>query len=124
MFKGFFKKADFILMAVLILFGIVGSILVSSAQGLGDKVTITVDGELYGTYSLSEDREIRVENGKKKNLVVIENHTVKMESANCKNGVCVNHKPIAASGQSIICLPNRVVVSVEGKEKKYDAVSK
>ena len=47
-----------------------------------------------------------------------------MESSDCHNQVCVNHKPISRSGESIICLPHKVVVQIEGgKEADVDAVA-
>ena len=40
-----------------------------------------------------------------------------MEWADCPDQICVNHRPVSRNGESIICLPNEVVVSVKGGEE-------
>ena len=35
-----------------------------------------------------------------------------MENASCPDGICVSHRPIFRDGESIVCLPNRVVITV------------
>ncbi len=47
-----------------------------------------------------------------------------MVKADCPDQLCVNQKPVSKNHESIICLPNRVVVEVESKEEsEYDAVT-
>ena len=85
---------------------------------------MTVDGKKYGVYSLSEDKTIAVKRGNKLNVIRIKHGYVTMSEASCENQVCVKHKAISKTGESIICLPNKVVVSISGKEaNKYDSVS-
>ena len=46
---------------------------------------------------------------------------VYMEKANCKDLICVKHKPISKNGESIICLPNQVYIEViSDVEKEID----
>ena len=81
----------------------------------GDTVTVTVGGRLYGEYPLHEDRTevIRTEN--RENVFVIRDGKVYMESASCPDGICKNHRAIFRDGESIICLPNGVVITVTSK---------
>lgn len=124
MLKGVFKKADFVLMIALIVVGIASSAAVSLSSSLGDKVVIEVKSSIYGTYSLGEDRTIKIKSGDSTNTVRIKNGKVSMIESSCKNQICVHHSPIDKTGQSIICLPNRVVVRIEGKgDNEYDAIS-
>ena len=51
---------------------------------------------------------------------MIENGSVVMEWADCPDQLCVNHRSISRDGESIICLPNRVVVSIEGTDGKNE----
>ena len=44
---------------------------------------------------------------------VIQNGEVFMENSNCKNQICVKHKKISRSGESIICLPNKVIIQTK-----------
>ena len=79
-------------------------------------VKVTVDGELYGIYSLQKDQkvEIKTENGY--NILVIEDGKAYVKDASCPDGICSSHRPIKHTGASIICLPNKVVVSIENNE--------
>ena len=81
----------------------------------GDAVTVTVDKQVIGTYSLAEDRTVEIRTGaegKELNLLVIRNREAYVESATCPDGICAFHKPISRNGESIVCLPHRVVVTV------------
>ena len=82
----------------------------------GNTVKVTVDGQTFGTYSLDKNQTIEIKTEKGYNIVVIENGTVRVEEASCPDGVCSSHRPIRFGGSSIICLPNKVVVSIENKE--------
>ena len=45
-------------------------------------------------------------------IMVIENGEVYMESADCPNQICVHHSAISHNGETIVCLPNRVIIEV------------
>ena len=122
--KKYITKADIILLVVLVVVGIASSVYFAVSRSAGERVIIESDGELYARYSLNEDQRIEVKNGNKVNIVVIEGGEVYVEEASCKNQVCVDTGRIDQAGESIICLPNKLVVRIEGKgDKKYDAVS-
>lgn len=59
------------------------------------------------------------------NTVEIKGGSVSVTEASCKNQVCVRHGSISSPGESIVCLPNRLVVSIEGSGKggEYDSVT-
>lgn len=111
------------MLIVLVLVGLASTAYVAMSRSGGDTVIIEQRGELYGKYSLFEDRTITIEGAKTKNVVSISGGEVTMSESTCKNQVCVRHGAISAAGESIICLPNRVVVRIEGKGGGYDAVS-
>ena len=46
------------------------------------------------------------------NLVVIGRAGVSMEEADCRDQICVHHVSIRAEGESIICLPHKLVVQM------------
>ena len=120
MIKGFVRKADIVLFIILISCGIASSVWLSMTSHSGDKVNVTVDG----VYKLSEDRTIAIKRGNKLNIVKIKHGSVTMAEASCNNQVCVKHKSISKTGESIICLPNKVVVAISGKgANRYDSVS-
>ena len=87
----------------------------------GDIVAVEIDGKPYGTYALSEDRTVEIrtgEGGEELNLLVIRDGKAFMETATCPDGICADHKPIFREGESIVCLPHRVVVIVRTTSDK------
>ena len=121
--KQYIKKADIILLIVLVVVGLASTAYVAVSRSGGDTVIIEQNGDLYGKYSLFEDRTVTIEGEDCENIVKIANGSVVMFESTCKNQVCVRHGAISSTGESIICLPNRVVVKIEGKGGGYDAVS-
>ena len=111
------------MLIVLVLVGLASTAYVAMSRSGGDTVIIEQNGDLYGKYSLFEDKTITINGKHSKNVVSIDGGEVIMYESTCKNQVCVRHGAISATGESIICLPNRVVVRIEGKGGGYDAVS-
>lgn len=110
-------KNDIILIAVLLICAAVGIIYLYVFRGNGDTVKVTLDGETYGVYSLAENitEDIHSENGGL-NRLVIKDGKAYVESATCPDGICVAHPPVFRDGESIVCLPNKVVVTVTVKD--------
>ncbi len=82
-------------------------------RGHGTIVSITCDGELYGTYELNKDQVIELEIG---NILEIKNGIANMIWADCPNQVCVETKPISEKGEMIVCLPHKLVIQIIGDE--------
>lgn len=80
----------------------------------GELVTVTADGQLYGSYPLSKDARITVESKHGTNVIVIQGGKVRMESSSCAGGDCL-FGSIDENGGSIVCLPNRVTVKTENQ---------
>ena len=86
------------------------------------RAEVRVDGEVTGVYSLAEHQTVDI-NGH--NLLVIEAGEVYMQEADCPDRYCVHHKPISKTHETIVCLPNRVVVTIlGGEEAAYDGISR
>ena len=115
------KKNDWILAGVIVVIAAVVLLFQLTRKNSGEgEVSVSVDGEKFGIYSLTEDRTVDI-NGT--NRLIIENGTARMEWADCSDQICVEHNAISREGESIICLPNKVVVAVEsGEEAELDGV--
>jgi len=90
-------------------------------RGEGDKVVVTVDGKTFGTYSLTEDVRVEIRTGAKDeelNVLVIKDGQAYVETATCPDGICSGHKPIKREGESIVCLPHKVVITVYVTEEE------
>lgn len=85
-------------------------------------ITVKVDGVIEGVYSLAEDQELELNGGT--NKLVIKNGKADMVEADCPDKLCVNQKPISKNHESIICLPNKVIVEVDSAvNSEIDAVT-
>lgn len=122
------KKADFIIIgAVAAVVAVLLIFLYGINSGTGDYVQIEVDGELVEVLPLDEDatREIKTDNDGI-NILVIKDGKAAVTDANCPDGICAKHIPVNKSGESIICLPHKVVISVvsdKSDDSEIDAVA-
>jgi hypothetical protein len=109
-------KSDFFLIgSILIIALIVLAILAFTAKS-GKMVKVIIDGKEKYAYNLNENKEEIIFTGKNnefQNIVVIENGEVFIKNANCPDKICVSHRKISKKGQTIVCLPHKLVVEVE-----------
>ncbi len=75
---------------------------------------VSVDGEIYGRYPLDTDRTINIG---ETNICTISGGYVSMTDAECPDKSCMKMKSISKAGETIVCLPNRVVLKIVGKER-------
>ena len=70
---------------------------------------------------LYEEREIPIYEG---NVLWIHNGMADMKNADCPDKICVNHQSISKARETIVCLPNKVVVEIIGGDSdKLDAMA-
>lgn len=117
------KKTDWLLI-VLALVAAVGIWLFYSAGAKnGEGVEITVDGESKAFLPLKEDDSIRIDTENGYNIVTVQDGTVTVTEADCRDQVCVEHKKIKKVGETIVCLPHKLVVEITGDAPvAFDAV--
>ena len=109
------KKNDLILAAAVIAAAaVILAFQYFRQDGSEQRVAITVDGEAFGTYDLTEDQTVEISGT---NRLIIENGTARMEWADCPDQLCVNHRAVDKNGESIICLPNKIVVAIESSDE-------
>ena len=107
---------DIIFVSVLLLMISVIGIFYFFFRGEGDTVIVTVDREIYGEYPLESDLVLEIRTEDSLNTLVIRDGKAYMETADCPDGICTAHRPIFRDGESIICLPNKVVITVVAKD--------
>lgn len=105
-------KNDIIFIIALLLVVMLFGLLYFLLRKEGDVAVVIIDGEVYAEYPLSEDIRLEIKNGDSLNILVIENGRAYVEDASCPDGICVNHRPISKDKESIVCLPNKVVITV------------
>lgn len=106
------RKADLILLAVVLVLGAVLAAVLLRSSG-GGVAQVRVAGVVTASYPLDEDASYTITgaNGGT-NLLVIEDGSARIEEASCPDGVCVHTGRVRRDGQSIVCLPNQVVVEI------------
>lgn len=109
-------KNDIVLVVSLLLVVIIATIGLFLFKGEGNTVVVTVDGKVWGEYSLEEENVINITTKNGNNVLVIKDNKAYISSASCPDGICSAHRPINHNGASIICLPNKVVVEVKTKD--------
>ena len=118
-------KNDVILLTVLIIAAALIWGVTRLTQKDGAYAVVTVDGSVYGTYPLNTDTEMRIGDNEHYNILVIKDGMAEITEASCPDKLCVKQGSAEYDGQSIICLPNKVVVEIKGgKTSSYDAVAK
>lgn len=90
------KKKDIVIIIAIICMAIISWVIPRLFIGIeGDRLQITVDGVLYGTYPLSEEQEIQISDT---NICIIQDGSVKMIDASCPDHLCMKQRSIDRSG--------------------------
>lgn len=118
------KKADIILASALVIIGLAMSYFFSFGQASGDTLIISCGGKKFGSYSLLEDREVIIEQSGHINKVTIKDGVVSMDFSDCHGQDCVKQASISLTGESIICLPHKIVLEISGGKAAYDSVAR
>ena len=107
---------DLILVAVLLVVALALFFVMRSLQardtGSGAQAVVTVEGREIGRYPLKKNGTFPLNGGT--NILVVENGEAWVSEANCPDKVCMGMGKISRNGEFIACLPNRLLVVVEG----------
>jgi hypothetical protein len=96
----------------------------AAAGNAGSVAIVEVNGREVRRVELSDGgaaRRLEVQGYRGKSTVEIEGRSVWMLRSSCRDKLCVGMGKVDSAGQSIICLPNRVVIRIEG-EREPDSV--
>lgn len=91
----------------------------------GTQVVVTRGGEELGRYALDTPTQVPVQGANGFSLtLVVEDGQARVEDSTCPDLICQRHAPVDRAGESIICLPGQVSITVEGGgDLDQDAVS-
>lgn len=107
------KKSDIILIGVIVLVALAG-LLIFSFRGSGREVVVYRDGTEVYRFELDSSEKIVLE-GKdgQENELVIEDGKAYISYATCPDKICVKQGKITKEGETIVCLPHKIVVAIE-----------
>ena len=107
---------DLIIVGILLLAALALFFLMRERQdrdtGTGAQAVVTVDGQEIGRYPLSKSGTFPLNGGT--NILVVENGEAWVSEADCPDKVCMGMGKISRNGEFIACLPNRVLIVIEG----------
>ena len=125
----FVKKQDIYLVLFFLIIGLAAFFWMTFQKKAGEIVQVTVDGIVQGNYPLEIDDQIDITGEGWTNTLVIKDGFANMTIADCPDQICVRHKAISGIGETIVCLPHKVVVEVVSddergqKEKEFDVIA-
>ena len=91
----------------------------------GGRVEVSVDGQVVMTLPLEEDTSLVLGEGAHTNTLVIRDGAAQVTEASCPDHVCMDRGAVRYDGETIVCLPNKLVVTVVGGEDSgLDGVSR
>lgn len=112
------KKRDIVLAAVLLILGITGVLIVKYGLKSGNTADIYIDDKLVQTIDMSVDDEYTFQTDKGSNTVEVRNGAVSVKSADCPDKVCVRMGTKNRNGETITCLPHKLVIEVHGGQEQ------
>ena len=107
-------RNDVILIAVLVALGGALMLWLGLTRQTGGVARVQIDGETVMELPLSQDTRVELGEPGHGNLLIIENGTARVEQADCPDQVCVRQGAVHYNGESIVCLPHKLIVSIEG----------
>ncbi|MBQ7015933.1 MAG: NusG domain II-containing protein [Firmicutes bacterium] len=115
------KRNDIILAVVMILVAAAGFLWYNLAKEEGAAVMLIQNGEEVQSFSLNDEVEYLIETEDDSfNLLVIQGGKAFMKEASCPDQICVNHRPVSNVGETIVCLPNEIVIKVIEKNSQSE----
>ena len=94
----------------LILICTVLTVISCAPKKVGNVARVTVDGELVGEYPLSLDATYTLNGGT--NVLTIEDGKAYISYSTCAGHDCENWGKVQYVNQSIICLPNKIIITI------------
>ncbi len=106
------KKGDYIVFAAIVLLS--GVLLAVSLSGKsGKSIEISCDNKHYKSYPLNKNGEYKIKTQGGENTLIIEDGHACFKNSDCPDKTCEKMGKISKAGDSIVCLPHRVVAEVE-----------
>lgn len=106
------------ILLILVIFGIGVSLLAYTYLGKQNHsvVAVRVDGKVVQEFLLDDSIQYKIEGIGGTNTLCIDEGSVWLKEADCPDRICVQTGKIRYAGQSIICLPHKVVVEIKEAE--------
>ena len=81
------------------------------------------NNEILATYSLNQELKKQIHGPKGVTEIIIDKGKVRFSSAPCPKKYCIHQGWINKANQIIVCIPNKISISIVGSKKKYDSIN-
>lgn len=116
-------KKDFLLICCILTFSAVSAVLCGFSENVSKTAVIEVNGKIFAEYNMDALAEEKIVDVYGKNKVRITSEYAEVIYADCPDKRDVKQGKISKSGQIIVCMPNKMTVTVKDK-KEYDDISR
>ena len=106
------RRVDIIVIASLLLLSLIVLLIISLTKKEGATVRVEVGGEIICEYPLDVNKEYSLNGGT--NTLTIKDGVAYMTYSNCPDHTCEKTGKIRFVGETIVCLPNKVSVTIIG----------
>ena len=118
---GWFRKKDLILCVVLLVAGIICWLVMRLVLPTGNTADVYIDDKLVQTIDMTVDDTYEFNTDRGSNTVVVEYGKISVGDADCPDKVCVNMGWKSRRGETITCLPHKLVIEIQGgRERDID----
>jgi hypothetical protein len=107
-----FKPLDFAFIALSACAAIVS--LTAAVSGGRESVLVVTSPAGEYRYTLDKNISVPIPGVLGDSIIAVENGRARFEQSPCENKLCVLHSPLARAGQWSACLPNQIMLRVEG----------
>lgn len=117
-----FKPGDYLLIIIIFFF----IFIINSWKNpyiIPKTISIKISENFYYSYSLNKNREIEIPVSDGKVIIKIQDNKAWIKETDCPNKICKKMGKIKNIGDVIICLPNHLVITIEGNNSELDGIT-
>ena len=115
-------RVDIIVIALILIFSLAFLLISTLTRVEGANLEVEIDGSVVGRYSLSANGVYTLNGGT--NILTVKDGAAYISYSDCPDHTCENTGKVRYVGQTIVCLPNKLSVTVVGEaDNSVDFVS-
>lgn len=121
--KYMFKKWDIVIIIILLIVSFIPELIFGVILGKSYNNTyaqITMDGKLYKRIPLSDHRgqeNMKIKTNSGYNILVVKDNSIAIIDGDCKDKICIKSGYIKNPGESLICLPHKLMIEIKGNQE-------
>lgn len=113
-----FKLGDILIVALIV----ITAFFMIPKKSKGCTAVLEISGDTIKIFNLSKDTEYTFEN-EYKSTIVVKDGKISVKSSNCPDNTCVHSGTISHNGELICCLPNQMLIRIEGDPLEMDVIT-